>query len=323
MAASGGGPLALFLDEIDRTSDSNFLRAVKYSDLVELATARVAAAAESGAPPKPPPSSSSSSSSSSLTGRSDPLSRFRAEVLTSSDMNFLRAAKYTDFHELAAQRLARLLPAAATTAATTTATAAAATTTTATDSATQPLPAASVDTGRSSPLLSRAERVLAAVVGGFVADAAAQTSHWVYSDDLIRTKLARPDPEFSTEQLNPFYRMPTGELTCYGDQALAALRAVHKALVLSDGADLAAPDSSSSGVSEDALADVTAEYKLQLKALCGDGSAYGAFPEPPGSRDRDVLPIPRKVRDFYIHLTGPCCDLRDWCTDSCCAYHPR
>ena len=114
----------------------------------------------------------------------------------------------------------------------------------------------------------------------------------MYDDDTIRAELSVDAPEFSTKGLNPFYRLPAGELTCYADQALGALRAVQAYYDAAAGSDV--------GVEATASSIIVDRYKQQLAALCGDGSAYGAWPEPPGSRDRSQWPIPRKWRQASV-----------------------
>ena len=83
-----------------------------------------------------------------------------------------------------------------------------------------------------------ADRLVGAVVGAAVADAACQPLHWNYDVDALDAKLAAHGasaaPEFLPQAAmgNPFYSLPTGKQTCYGDQSHVLLRS----LVASGGA---------------------------------------------------------------------------------------
>ncbi|KAJ3594375.1 hypothetical protein NHX12_003682 [Muraenolepis orangiensis] len=75
--------------------------------------------------------------------------------------------------------------------------------------------------------LTLADRAVGAILGSAVADAAAQPLHWVYDLQKLRALLAeRPQPEFSPESANPFYRRAPGEQSCYGDQARVLLESL-------------------------------------------------------------------------------------------------
>ena len=130
--------------------------------------------------------------------------------------------------------------------------------------------------------LSAAERIVGAVLGGVVADAATTPVHWVYDPEVIKGKLQVPEPEFMEEELAMFYRAARGANTHYGDQILAALTAAHKA-ASNGGSTVLASD-----------------YGEALKALTGDGTEYGVFPEPEGAHDKANWPIPRKWRSHSI-----------------------
>uniref|UniRef100_A0A3Q1J3R8 Selenoprotein J n=1 Tax=Anabas testudineus TaxID=64144 RepID=A0A3Q1J3R8_ANATE len=72
-----------------------------------------------------------------------------------------------------------------------------------------------------------ADRVIGAIVGSAVADAAAQPLHWVYDLNKLQGILAQyPNPEFCSESANPFYRRKTGQQSCYGDQAYVLLESL-------------------------------------------------------------------------------------------------
>jgi len=69
------------------------------------------------------------------------------------------------------------------------------------------------------------QRKVAGLLGAAVADAAARPLHWVYDmGDLNKYVRSNPDhPEFWPESKSPFYSLPTGENSCYWDQALAVM----------------------------------------------------------------------------------------------------
>ena len=62
------------------------------------------------------------------------------------------------------------------------------------------------------------EAAAAAVVGGLTADAAAVTSHWVYDQVELATKIAELGGEdkapFVDPPLNPYYHVNTGQQSC-------------------------------------------------------------------------------------------------------------
>ena len=136
-----------------------------------------------------------------------------------------------------------------------------------------------------------AERALASIIGGFVADAAVQSVQWVYDEETIKTKLHPQSAKlpFSEQHLCPFFKVGVGESTAYGDQARAALVAIHSAVT----ADSKKGDGSQS------LFDPSA-YESQLVAIFGNDSAYGPWPVPKGAEDKDKFPLPHKWRNHSI-----------------------
>jgi len=71
------------------------------------------------------------------------------------------------------------------------------------------------------------QRKVAAIVGACCADAAAQPMHWVYKDeDMAKLIEGQTEIEFRDPSANPFYRIPTGSNTCYGDQAFVMLKSL-------------------------------------------------------------------------------------------------
>ncbi len=56
----------------------------------------------------------------------------------------------------------------------------------------------------------------------------AQPLHWVYSDDTMQKVTASKQPEFLSPSANPFYLLPDGSLSGYGDQAMVLLHSLAK-----------------------------------------------------------------------------------------------
>jgi len=69
------------------------------------------------------------------------------------------------------------------------------------------------------------QKKVGSLLGAAVGDAAARPLHWVYDlGDLNKYIRSNPDhPEFWPESKSPFYSLPTGENSCYWDQALAVM----------------------------------------------------------------------------------------------------
>ena len=99
----------------------------------------------------------------------------------------------------------------------------------------------------------------AAVVGCLVADSAAVTSHWVYDQTVIAEHVnslggkATESAAFM-EPINPFYHVPVGAQSCYGDQTIALLRCMAK--------------------TGPGMCDLSA-FMRELDDRCGENSAYG------------------------------------------------
>ncbi|KAG5286307.1 hypothetical protein AALO_G00013390 [Alosa alosa] len=75
--------------------------------------------------------------------------------------------------------------------------------------------------------LTLTDRVIGAIIGSAVADAAAQPLHWVYDQQKLSSLLSQDSPpEFRPESANPFYRRATGNQSCYGDQAYVLLESL-------------------------------------------------------------------------------------------------
>lgn len=69
------------------------------------------------------------------------------------------------------------------------------------------------------------QKKVGCLVGAAIADAAARPLHWVYDlGQLDKAIASSPDtPEFWPESVSPFYTLPTGENSCYFDQAYAVM----------------------------------------------------------------------------------------------------
>lgn len=69
------------------------------------------------------------------------------------------------------------------------------------------------------------QKKVGSLLGAAVGDAAARPLHWVYDlGDLNKYIRSNPDhPEFWPESRSPFYSLPTGENSCYWDQAMAVM----------------------------------------------------------------------------------------------------
>ncbi|CAH0485361.1 unnamed protein product [Peronospora farinosa] len=77
--------------------------------------------------------------------------------------------------------------------------------------------------------LSKKQRALAAITGGFVADAATMGLHWIYDDEKMKQLAVAhgsAGPEFYEPPSCPFYSYESGALSPYGDEILPLLQDV-------------------------------------------------------------------------------------------------
>lgn len=73
------------------------------------------------------------------------------------------------------------------------------------------------------------DRAVGAVLGSFVADAAAVPLHWIYNQEKLDSILAGYGGcEFLDKNHCPFYNIATGSFSCYGDQAYCILEAMNE-----------------------------------------------------------------------------------------------
>lgn len=72
------------------------------------------------------------------------------------------------------------------------------------------------------------KRCVGAVVGSLVADASAMPVHWIYDGEKMKKVLedCKQQPEFLPESRCPFYRLPTGNNSSYGDQTFILLKSM-------------------------------------------------------------------------------------------------
>ncbi|XP_071948545.1 crystallin J1A-like [Antedon mediterranea] len=72
-------------------------------------------------------------------------------------------------------------------------------------------------------------RRIASVIGCFIADAAAQPLHWNYDLKKLDEIVGDKPMEFWNPSRNPFYTLPTGRNTVYGDHIMSLLKSVYTA----------------------------------------------------------------------------------------------
>ncbi|XP_033743115.1 crystallin J1A-like isoform X2 [Pecten maximus] len=72
------------------------------------------------------------------------------------------------------------------------------------------------------------QRCVGAVVGALVADAAAMPVHWIYDVEKMKKVIedCQQQPEFLPESRCPFYTLPTGRYSSYGDQTFVLLNSM-------------------------------------------------------------------------------------------------
>lgn len=76
------------------------------------------------------------------------------------------------------------------------------------------------------------QRKVASLIGALVADAATRPTHWEYDVKVLKAKIQAQKPEFLTASVSPFYDLPTGKQSGYGDICLGNL-SLKKTLQLS------------------------------------------------------------------------------------------
>lgn len=127
------------------------------------------------------------------------------------------------------------------------------------------------------------ERLVSAVVGSLVADAAVQPAHWCYDAMLLRAALKEQDalssPTFLPTSVNRFYTLPTGRQSCYGDQTWVLLQSL-----LAHG-----------GLSPVAYSRSVAEF-------FGDGGIYGPYPSEHLPREKLPQALPWRTTSIRLFL---------------------
>jgi hypothetical protein len=69
----------------------------------------------------------------------------------------------------------------------------------------------------------QAKRRISALIGAVVADSASLPLEWIYKDADMKDIVGDKNPEFWAESKCPFYTVPTGNLSCYGDEVATCL----------------------------------------------------------------------------------------------------
>ena len=65
------------------------------------------------------------------------------------------------------------------------------------------------------------------LLGGIVADAASRTLHWIYSDKKLKSYIkGKKDIAFFKENKCPFYSVPLGRNSGYGDMAMVMFQTI-------------------------------------------------------------------------------------------------
>jgi hypothetical protein len=124
------------------------------------------------------------------------------------------------------------------------------------------------------------QRRVTAIIGSLVADAAAQPIHWVYEgmQDMLE---GMEHPEFRPTSANPYYNIPTGLQSPYGDQLITML----ESLVASNGFD-------------------AADSARRMMVAFGPNSPYtntGPQAYSKGMKDKSMYPIKGKWRNFVLN----------------------
>jgi len=77
-------------------------------------------------------------------------------------------------------------------------------------------------------LPDEAKRRISSIVGAVVADSASLPLEWIYKDATMKEIVGDKNPEFWPESKCPFYSLPTGSLSCYGDELITCLASMAK-----------------------------------------------------------------------------------------------
>ena len=135
----------------------------------------------------------------------------------------------------------------------------------------------------------------AAVLGAIVGDAAAVPNHWCYDLTLLASHFDGVDePEFFEPGVNPYYTLPAGVSSCYGDQMLCALESLTEP----------SPDDGSVGTGLD-----TQDLCQRMIEKFSEDSHYGTLAASDGVLEED-MPVTRGYRHGSVramvegHLNG-------------------
>jgi len=75
-------------------------------------------------------------------------------------------------------------------------------------------------------LPNEVKRKISSIIGAVVADAASLPLEWIYKDTDMQDIVGDKNPEFWPESKCPFYTVPTGSLSCYGDELVTGLESL-------------------------------------------------------------------------------------------------
>jgi len=69
-------------------------------------------------------------------------------------------------------------------------------------------------------------RKVSCMVGAAVGDACCVRLEWIYSQDMMNHIIGKEDPVFWKDSHSPYYILPNGKISGYGDQAIQTLHSM-------------------------------------------------------------------------------------------------
>jgi hypothetical protein len=75
-------------------------------------------------------------------------------------------------------------------------------------------------------LPDQAKKRVSVILGSVVADAASIPLTWIYKDATMKEIVGDENPEFWKESKCPFFKVPFGHNSCYGDETITSLKAL-------------------------------------------------------------------------------------------------
>ena len=88
------------------------------------------------------------------------------------------------------------------------------------------------DESKQNATLDLTKQARGAIIGAIVGDAAARPLHWIYKQDELQAAILDKDKNkltdfaFLSENKCPYYELPTGSNSCYGDEFIATLLSI-------------------------------------------------------------------------------------------------